>query len=482
MLCFSVKKMKRHLLVALALVAVLSCGFLRAEETATEDDSAVLVMTKSNFEETLKENEIVLVKFYAPWCGHCKRMAPEYAKAAKTLKEKGSKVILGKVDATAETDLANKHEVNEFPTITLFRNQKPEQYTGGRTAEAILEWLDMMTGPAVTELEGDIKDKVTKESAVAFYGEFTSKESEASKLFESVANMSRQLGKFYAKYTGEDKISAVRFEEGAYPFEGKTVEEFKTFVETESFPLFGPINGENFRKYIERDASLVWFCGVEKDFDEYKNAIREAAKESRNVYYFVWLDTDTFKGHAEGALGVTEFPGLVAQTKKGRFLLPEASTSMKDSKTVAQFLKDVTDGKVERSLKSEPIPETNDEAVKVVVGKTFEQMVISDKDVFLEVYAPWCGYCKSFEPIYKEFAEKVKSNENVVVAKMDGTSNETPLESFDWNSFPTIFFVKAGEKTPIKYEGSRTVDGLMEFLEKNASKPIAKKADKGEEL
>lgn len=60
-------------------------------------------------------------------------MAPEYAKAAKMLKEKGSKVMLGKVDATAETDLANTYEVNEFPTVTLFRNQKPEPYTGGRT-------------------------------------------------------------------------------------------------------------------------------------------------------------------------------------------------------------------------------------------------------------------------------------------------------------------------------------------------------------
>lgn len=344
----------------------------------------------------------------------------------------------------------------------------------------------MMTGPAVTEVEGDIKEKVTKESPIGFYGEFTSKDSDMSNMYSSVANVSRQQGKFYAHYgaeKGKEQISAVRFEEGSYVFEGKTEEELKTFVETESFPLFGPINGDNFRKYIERDASLVWFCGSEKDFDEYKDKLREAAKESRNVYYFVWLDTDTFKGHAEGALGVTEFPGLVAQTKKGRFLLPDASSAMKDSSKVAQFLRDVTDGKIERSLKSDPIPETNDEPVKVVVGKTFEQMVLTnDKDVFIEVYAPWCGYCKSFEPIYKEFAEKVKDSEHVVVAKMDGTTNETPLESFEWNSFPTVFFVKAGEKTPVKYEGSRTVDGLMEFLEKNSSKPIAKKADKGEEL
>lgn len=475
--------MKGYSVFHLALFAVLSGGFILASETPTEDDSAVLVLNKSNFSDTLKENEIVLVKFYAPWCGHCKRMAPEFAKAAKMLKDKGSKVVLGKVDATEETELANTHDVNEFPTLTLFRNEKPEKYTGGRTAETIIEWIETMTGPAVLDLEGDIKEKVTKEALVAFFGEFASKDSEMAKMFETVANESRQLGKFYATYdSSSDKISAVRYEEGSYRFEGKTNAEFKKFVEEESFPLFGPINGDNFRKYIERDAALVWFCGVEKDFDDFKAAIREAAKESRNTYYFVWLDTDTFKGHAEGALGVTEFPGLVAQTKKGRYLLPDPSKSLKDSTKVAQFLRDVTDGKIERSLKSDPVPETNDEVVKVVVGKTFESMVISDKDVFLEVYAPWCGYCKSFEPIYKEFAEKIKDNENVVVAKMDGTSNESPLDAFDWNSFPSIFFVKAGEKTPMKYDGSRTVDGLMEFLEKNASKPIAPKVDKGEEL
>lgn len=66
-------------------------------------------------------------------CGHCKRMAPEYESAAKMLKEKGSKVVLAKVDATAETDIADKQGVREYPTVTLFRNQKPEKYTGGRT-------------------------------------------------------------------------------------------------------------------------------------------------------------------------------------------------------------------------------------------------------------------------------------------------------------------------------------------------------------
>lgn len=350
-------------------------------------------------------------------------------------------------------------------------------------AEAIIEWLEKMTGPAVTEVSGDITDQVTKDSPIAFYGEFTSKDSDLARMFESVADSSRELGKFFVKYGGSDqKISAVRFEEGVFTFDGKTADEFKKFALEESFPLFGAINGDNFRKYVERDQSLVWFCGADNDFNAYKVPIREAAKGTRQHYHIVWLDTDQFKGHAESVLGVTEFPALVAQTNKGRYVLPDAAAAMREAQKVAQFLQDVRDGKVERSLKSEPVPEKNDEAVKVVVGKTFEEMVIRDKDVFLEVYAPWCGYCKSFEPVYKEFAEKIKDVEHVVVAKMDGTANETPVEAFDWNSFPTVFFVKAGEKAPVRYEGARTVDGLMEFLEKHSSKPIAKKADKSEEL
>merc|ERR1711920_1028498 len=128
------------------------------------------------------------------------------------------------------------------------------------------------------------------------------------------------------------------------------------------------------------------------------------------------------------------------------------------------YVKQVEAGEVQPHLKSEAVPtEPQEDPVKVVVGKNLEELVFSkEKDVLLEVYAPWCGHCKKLEPEYLKVAKKVIKEgfeDILVIAKMDGTQNDSPVEAISWTGFPTLYYVKAGSDEPVKYDGGRDAKG-----------------------
>lgn len=138
------------------------------------EPSASAELTSSNFDElVLKSKELWVVEFFAPWCGHCKKLAPEWKKAAKNLK---GKVKLGHVDCDAEKSLMSRYNVQGFPTILVFGADKdsPIPFEGARTASAIesfaLEQLETnVAPPEVTELTSqDVMEEKCGSAAICF--------------------------------------------------------------------------------------------------------------------------------------------------------------------------------------------------------------------------------------------------------------------------------------------------------------------------
>jgi protein disulfide-isomerase A6 len=110
--------------------------------------SAVLDLIPDNFDKIAIGGKPALVEFFAPWCGHCKSLAPIYEELAKDFEFAKDKVAIAKVDADAEKSLGKRFGIQGFPTIKFFdgKSDKPEDYNGGRDLESLTEFITKKTG------------------------------------------------------------------------------------------------------------------------------------------------------------------------------------------------------------------------------------------------------------------------------------------------------------------------------------------------
>lgn len=111
--------------------------------------SAVIDLIPDNFDKVVVQSgKPVLVEFYAPWCGHCKSLAPIYEELGQLFSFASDKLTIAKLDADEHRSLGKQYGVGGFPTLKFFdgKSKDPIDYNGGRDLEALSAFITEKTG------------------------------------------------------------------------------------------------------------------------------------------------------------------------------------------------------------------------------------------------------------------------------------------------------------------------------------------------
>jgi len=273
------------------------------------DHDGVTVLNRDTFAHFVQPKDLVMVEFYAPWCGHCKKLEPEYKKAAEVLAK--DNIILAKVDATKEGELAKEHMIQGFPTLTIFKKGvKFEDYSGERKADAIISYMQKLADPnwapppsAVVQLTADNFTKFVKNeklSLVMWYAPWCKHCKQVMPEYEGAAAELKEWGIPLIKVDGtREKELADQYGIGGWPM-------FKMFRKGRVYEYNGPREKQNIIDFMREQAKppseeknhmlgitnnmdraevtvVGYFNGKSDLFDEYV----VAANEMRGTFKFM---------------------------------------------------------------------------------------------------------------------------------------------------------------------------------------------------
>ncbi|KAI5279896.1 protein disulfide-isomerase precursor, partial [Ascosphaera aggregata] len=362
----------------------------------------------------------------------------------------------------------------------------------------IKQSLPAVTTVTTTEALGEFKalDKIT------VVGYIAADDKASNELFSKIAEELRDSYPFAVTSqvsladTDDTKFPAIvlykDFDEKKNVFTGDFDEDaIKSFLKNAATPLIGEVAPETYQAYMSAGIPLAYiFAETKEERDEFANMLKPVAKEHKGKINIATIDAKIFAVHAEVLnLNPEKFPAFAIHNIDSNEKYPFDQEKKITEKDIASFIEDVLAGKVEPSIKSQPIPEKQDGPVTVLVAKNYKNIVNDDeKDVLVEFYAPWCGHCKALAPKYDELGNLYKDNDEfsskVTIAKIDATANDVPEEIA---GFPTIKLYPAGAKSePVDFTGKRTVEELANFIRDNGKHGVdawaaAQAKEEGEE-
>jgi len=505
---------------AFAVAAYLIGSALGAHFEAATKTGDVQEVEAHTWDTYVPHEPLAVVMFYAPWCQYCKRLEPEYSKAASELR--GTAAFF-KVDASGggEAALADAHGVDGFPDVKLFRlGRLAGDYRGTHDAAALAAWAWRKADAGVANLAdwADVRAFLARDADVFVTGVFGDASSSAALEFLEVAADSEDARAIFATTARRDLAA----DDETAPADGDFMAistafdddraalaapagvgraALARFVESRSTPLVTRFGSSGEADFFARDAGpavhVLLFLDVAGEAAErLLGDFGAVAAEFRGVARHVYVPAGEARVLEHFGLAKTDLPRLAvsdlratrpepprdagapanaaAPPRPGETRTYRAPVSALDRESMAAFVRAYLAGAATPYLKSEAAAYADDDrGVVRLTGRFFGSTVAArdGTDFIAMFYAPWCGHCSALAPTWAALAERFSSVRSVVVAKMDATLNEIDYAGVNIRGFPTIYFFPAdAAAAPVLYDGARDLEALVRFVHDHAAR------------
>ncbi|KAK8642971.1 hypothetical protein V6N13_012291 [Hibiscus sabdariffa] len=341
-----------------------------ADDFKSRLDGSVLELDESNFDSAIASFDFILVDFYAPWCGHCKRLAPQLDKVAPILAGLKDPIAIAKVDADKFATLARKYEIDGFPTLKLFIHGVPVDYGGPRKPDLLVLYLKKYVAPDVSILGSDSAISDFLEAAgthFPLYIGFGLNETVISHLaieYKKMAwfSVAKDFSEDAMVLYDFDKVPALVVLHPNYNeqsvFYGPFEDEFLgDFIKQNLLPLAVPMNYETLGQLRYDDRKIVLTIMENEKGEKSQKLIKllKAAASANRDLVFGYVGVKQWKEFADtfGASKNKNFPKLIIWNGDEEYFSVIGSESLDDEdqgSQISRFLEGYREGRIEKKM------------------------------------------------------------------------------------------------------------------------------------
>lgn len=470
-----------RLLILVTILSVLSSGCLCSNYQKAKN---VIVLTDNNFEEVSKEFPTILIHFYTPWCGVCKKLSPEYSKAALVLEKEN--IALGQLNSSVNKNITKAYDIQKFPTLKLFINGGVIDYIGENNERDIINFMKKKAGPLIRTLTSvnQIEEFINAYNVIMIYfGE----SKEHLEIIEDIAqnNTHYTIGKcsepkIFTHYNLTGQANFVMFktyDEKRYDYnltEGFTKEKIIEFILYYYLPKAMYFD-QNSAQVIFGSRKPGLFLYRTKHFDKrelYEDILSNVAdKLNRELQVIVTGLSEDYESRIAFFFGITaeDLPAIYIHDTRKRIKTYKMKGEINEE-TILAFVDQWRRDELIPIWKSEEVP-TEQGVIYQIVGKTYENVVLKSKrDVLILFLSPYEESMREFWYSYRDIAIKNKNNDELLVAYVHSTHND--IESVELSSVPSLYLWRAKKKELLLYEGKMTMRDVELFLKENSIYPF----------